>query len=88
MPSRAPSGRDHAVGPLIGPDHAAAIDRDLNHREEGFASALGRSNLELERPRKIIHVDMDAFYTSVEQCAHPALSAWLSLSVGQGNLVS
>jgi len=25
------------------------------------------ANLSIERPRKIIHIDMDAFYASVEQ---------------------
>src|SRR5499426_2757973 len=42
---------------------------DLDRGKEGFASAGGCSDLgfEQERPRKIIHIDMDAFYASVEQ---------------------
>src|SRR5205809_8116259 len=48
---------------------------DLDRGKEGFASAGGCSDLgfEQERPRKIIHIDMDAIYASVEQRDNPEL---------------
>src|SRR5215510_13478868 len=50
-------------------------ESDLNRGKEGFASAGGCSDVgfEQERPRKIIHIDMDAFYASVEQRDNPEL---------------
>src|SRR5262249_1355988 len=47
---------------------------DLDRGKEGFASAGGGDlEFEQERPRKIIHIDMDAFYASVEQRDNPEL---------------
>src|SRR5262245_49103808 len=50
-------------------------ERHMTRDEEGVASLTGHTDpdAEPERLRKIIHIDMDAFYASVEQRDNPDL---------------